>query len=93
MKTYGGNPPCEECPRPELLPENRLAVRAWQICHVMGREGMAGIMQAANVVAVLQMLGGDELDLEKVMVIEEVYQRLRAEKDGKRPENSHRSGR
>ena len=51
-------------------------------------------MQAANVVAVLQMLGGDETDLEKVMAIEEVYQRLREEKkDGKRPENSHRSGR
>ncbi len=42
----------------------------------MGREGMAGSLQAVNVIAVLEVLGGFEDDLNKVLLIEEEYQRL-----------------
>ena len=61
----------------DLLPENELAVKVWQICHVMGREGMAGIMQAVNVVAVLSAYRGTVKDLEKVMLLERIYQETR----------------
>ena len=36
-------------------------------------------MQAVNVVAVLAALGGGVDDLEKVMVLEQIYQELRRE--------------
>lgn len=42
---------------------------------------MQGIMQAANVVAVLEALGGTEEDLEKVMLLESIYQEKRPKEE------------
>lgn len=81
-------PPCEECAKPaQLLSENRIAWQAWQICHEMGREEFGGIMQASETIAVLETLGGDMEDLDRVCVIERLFQELnpQEEKEPKGP--------
>lgn len=82
---WDGNPPCDECGKPELFTSNALAWRVWQMCNVMGREGFGGMLQATNVLALLSALGGSEDDLEKVMIIESYYQ-AQQEKRAKRKE-------
>jgi len=49
-------------------------VHAWQLCHIMGRDGMTGRMMASEVVAVLAAIGGTEADLDKVVAMEHIYQ-------------------
>jgi hypothetical protein len=55
---------------------NQTAWQAWHICHEMGRDGYAGIMQANQVIAVLEALDGTTEDLRKVQTIERLYREL-----------------
>ena len=79
--TWGGNPPCEECKKPDLLAANKLAVRVWQICHSFGRDGLNGSMKIESILQTLEALGGVEEDIEKIMLIETKYQKLNPKED------------
>ncbi|MFA7347264.1 MAG: hypothetical protein WCZ86_05850 [Desulfurivibrionaceae bacterium] len=56
------------------------------ICDLAGREGMAGIMQAVNIIATLEALDGCEDDLDKVLAVEAIAKKNLKTAEGKEEE-------
>jgi len=74
---YDGNPPCDECKKPDdLWEENKNALAWWRICH-QHRQFQAGLQSVIylpilldDLVTICSLHDGSTLDFKKMLLIE-----------------------
>ena len=94
-EVYDGEPPCDECNKPELFISNQLAWQVWQVCSQFERPaGFGGIVpiRALSAARLVEMYGGSLSDFEKVLHIENQmlpYYRDQAESKQSKKQNQN----